>query len=130
MIFCPFALVGRNSIMARTANLTNMNVAQLLDLRKQIDATLVQRRGELEKQLRVLGTATDGVRRGRGRSGVSPLAGIKVAPKYRGPEAQTWAGRGQRPKWLAEATKAGQSPEDFLIEKTPAVGKKKRRAKR
>ena len=41
----------------------------------------------------------------------------KVAPKYRNPSnpAQTWAGRGQQPKWLAAETGKGRSLEDFLI---------------
>ena len=41
----------------------------------------------------------------------------KVAPKYRNPSnpAQTWAGRGQQPKWLAAETGKGRSLEEFLI---------------
>lgn len=41
----------------------------------------------------------------------------KVAPKYRNPDdpAQTWAGRGQQPKWLAERIAQGRKLEDFLI---------------
>lgn len=41
----------------------------------------------------------------------------KVAPKYRNPAnpAQTWAGRGMQPKWLAEAIGKGGTLEDFLI---------------
>jgi len=116
--------------MARTANLENMDVTQLLELRKRIDATLMQRRGELEKQLRELGTVTDGAGVGGGGRGVSALRGRKVAPKYRGPGGELYAGRGQHPKWLVEAMKKGKKLEDFLIEKVPAIGKKKRRAKR
>jgi DNA-binding protein H-NS len=41
----------------------------------------------------------------------------KVAPKYRNPAdpAQTWAGRGMQPKWMAEAIGKGGKLEDFLI---------------
>ena len=41
----------------------------------------------------------------------------KVAAKYHNPAnpAQTWAGRGQQPKWLAEETAKGRPLEDFLI---------------
>ena len=41
----------------------------------------------------------------------------KVAPKYRNPAnpAETWAGRGQQPKWLAAETGKGRALEDFLI---------------
>lgn len=58
----------------------------------------------------------------------------KVAPKYRDPEDKrnTWTGRGRMPRWLAERTKHGRSPTDFLIpgigkptaRKTSSVGKK------
>ena len=41
----------------------------------------------------------------------------KVAPKYRNPAnpAETWAGRGQQPKWLAMETGKGRALEEFLI---------------
>ncbi|MGO4551498.1 H-NS family nucleoid-associated regulatory protein [Lysobacter sp. 2RAF19] len=41
----------------------------------------------------------------------------KVAPKYRNPQnsAETWAGRGQQPKWMASQIAAGRKLEDFLI---------------
>jgi DNA-binding protein H-NS len=113
-------------------NLTSMDVQSLVSLRARIDETLKDRRRELEKQLRDLGAATDGARVGRGRRGVSVLKGRKVPAKYRGPSGETWAGRGAKPRWLAEAIKAGQSPEDFLIGKPPTVAKsrKNRRAKK
>jgi DNA-binding protein H-NS len=117
--------------MARTANLTNMDVAQLLELRKRIDATLVQRRGELEKQLRDLGGFDDGARVGRGRRGVSALKGRKVAAKYRDPvTGATWSGRGAKAAWIVAAMKEGKTLEDFLIEELDGGTRKKRRAKR
>ena len=41
----------------------------------------------------------------------------KVAPKYRNPAdpSQTWAGRGQQPKWLASQLGGSKRLEDFLI---------------
>jgi DNA-binding protein H-NS len=41
----------------------------------------------------------------------------KVAPKYRNPQntGETWAGRGQQPKWMATQIAAGKTIEDFLI---------------
>jgi len=41
----------------------------------------------------------------------------KVAPKYRNPQntAETWAGRGQQPKWMASQIAGGRKLEDFLI---------------
>ena len=41
----------------------------------------------------------------------------KVAPKYRNPSnpSETWAGRGQQPKWMATQIAGGRKLEDFLI---------------
>jgi len=46
----------------------------------------------------------------------------KVAAKYRDPDNKrnTWSGRGRMPRWLAEKTKHGRSPADFLI---PGLGR-------
>lgn len=40
-----------------------------------------------------------------------------LAPKYRNPanHSQTWAARGQQPKWLAEAIARGAKLEDFAV---------------
>ena len=47
----------------------------------------------------------------------SKQAGKKVPPKYRNPanQQETWAGRGQQPRWLAALTAKGRKLEDFLI---------------
>ena len=113
--------------MART-NLTNMSVGELLELRKRIDATLAQRRGELEKQLAQLGdTSTGAVRVSRGRRGVSALKGRKVAAKYRGPSGETWAERGATPRWLVAAMKEnGKKLSDFLIDRSARKNRRKK----
>jgi len=38
-----------------------------------------------------------------------------VAAKYRGPNGETWSGRGLTPKWLAALVAQGQGKELFLI---------------
>lgn len=45
----------------------------------------------------------------------SKRAGVAVAPKYRGPNGETWSGRGLMPKWLAALVAQGQSKESFAI---------------
>ena len=45
----------------------------------------------------------------------SKRAGVAVAPKYRGPNGETWTGRGLMPKWLSALVAAGQSKESFAI---------------
>ena len=113
-------------------NLSGMDVHALIDLRKQVEDTLVSQRSTLERQLAALGgsIAPFGGKVARGGRG-SALKGKKVAPKYRGPDGETWAGRGATPRWLKAATKGtGKKIEDFLIEKTSVKGKKKRRSKK
>jgi DNA-binding protein H-NS len=40
----------------------------------------------------------------------------KVAPKYRGPDGETWTGRGMHPRWLTKAISEGKQISDFLID--------------
>ena len=44
--------------------------------------------------------------------------GRKVAAKYANPDnpAETWSGRGRKPRWLAGRLKAGDRIDKFLIE--------------
>jgi DNA-binding protein H-NS len=109
-------------------NLSGMNVEALMDLRKRVEARLVEHRAQLEKQLERMGRAIAGPRIVRG--GRSALKGMKVPPKYRGPSGETWAGRGARPVWLVAAIKGGKKLDDFLIDKSARKGRRKRRSKR
>jgi DNA-binding protein H-NS len=58
--------------------------------------------------------------RGKGSSATKPTkankkAGVPVAAKYRGPNGETWSGRGLTPKWLAALIAQGQSKESFAV---------------
>ena len=83
-------------------NLSGMTVEALMDLREQVNETLLKRRAEIEQQLERI-AVVGGARIVRG--GGSALRGRKVPPKYRGPKGETWAGRGARPRWLVAAIK-------------------------
>jgi DNA-binding protein H-NS len=111
-------------------NLSTMDVQSLVNLRKQVDQRLLECRGEMEKQLEEMGRAIGGARIARGGRRVSALRGRKVAPKYRGPSGETWAGRGARPRWLVAAIKGGKKLDDFFINESGQKGRKKRRSKR
>ena len=56
---------------------------------------------------------------------VSPAKSKKPAvpspAKYRGPQGQTWTGRGTAPKWLNELLVDGKTREDFLIDQNRAA---------
>lgn len=45
----------------------------------------------------------------------SKKAPTPVAAKYRGPNGETWSGRGLTPKWLTALIAQGQSKEAFAI---------------
>ena len=100
-------------------NLKSMSIDRLRSLRDRVEMALkgkvTDQRRAIESQLATLGRFQGG--KGLLKSG--PGRGIRgpVAPKYRNPEnpAETWAGRGLRPKWLTAAIKGGKSADDFLI---------------
>jgi DNA-binding protein H-NS len=96
-----------------SVNLSTMDVDALLELRGEIDSALAERSRELRAQLARL----DGGRKnGGGRSaGTSALKGLKVPPKYQGPDGETWAGRGARPKWLTALLDQGHDIEEFAV---------------
>jgi DNA-binding protein H-NS len=50
-------------------------------------------------------------KRVKGIKKVSP----KVAVKYRDAKGNTWTGRGRTPIWIADAEKAGNKREEYLI---------------
>ena len=41
--------------------------------------------------------------------------GTSVAPKFRGPNGETWSGRGLTPRWLSALQAQGSQKEDFAI---------------
>src|SRR4051812_22287608 len=107
------------------AKLTSMSVDALLELRDQISSVLSRKAGELKIQLTRLG-GPDKIGNGqRGRR-----AGRKIAPKYRSPNGETWAGRGVQPRWLTAAIKTGKKRDDFLISKPAKKAAKKKRVGR
>ena len=120
------------SIAVAKINLSRMDFASLITLRKQVENALSERRTTLEKQLAALGCsiASVGGKVARVARG-SKLKGKKVAPKYRGAGGETWAGRGATPRWLTAAIKEGKKLEDFLIDKaTPSKKATTRRRKK
>lgn len=103
-------------------SIKNLDVDALLTLRADIDKRLTEKRRELETQLSRLAAEGGRARRvGAKAAGLavggrtSAMKGRTVPPKYRGPDGETWAGRGAQPRWLAAAIKEGKTKEDFLI---------------
>ncbi len=46
----------------------------------------------------------------------SKAKGVPVAAKYRGPNGETWSGRGLMPRWMASLVAEGRSKEEFVIQ--------------
>ena len=98
-------------------NLKSMTIDKLSKLREQVDAILgtkvIEERRAVQDQIGKLERLTT---RGRVKGGRGGTRGA-VAPKYRNPAnpAETWAGRGLKPRWLAAALKTGKKLEDFSI---------------
>ena len=127
--------------------LNDMTVSQLLQLRDKVQTALSSRikaeRQELERKINLLATLEGRAPRSRrstaqrGRGGrraldgqagngkTHPLKGRTVAPKYRDPAdpSQTWAGRGQAPRWLVAYENQGRKRDEFLI---GAAGRRRR----
>jgi DNA-binding protein H-NS len=126
----------------KVTDFSRMTVDALLSARKTIDDLLAKKvpraRKELEDRLSALnnyfsrgskakGRAKGGAKASAKPDGRSKLKGRPVPPKYRGPDGETWAGRGMKPRWLAAAIKQGADLEDFAI---GAGGRRKKGSKK
>jgi DNA-binding protein H-NS len=119
--------------MVGQLNLKSMSVEKLSDLKNRVDAALSARvaeeRRSLEAKLNSLSAINSpGSIRVKGMRG-APRG--KVAPKYRNPAnpAETWAGRGLKPRWLTAAMKSGKKLEHFAIAAKSKTTATKRMAK-
>lgn len=74
-------------------------------------------------RLGVTGKPTQKARRTKSAEGEKTMSrkarggkAVTVAPvKYRGPNGETWSGRGLTPRWLAAVISTGKMKDDFLI---------------
>lgn len=48
-------------------------------------------------------------------AGTKKKSGAAVAAKYRGPNGETWSGRGLSPRWLTALVAEGKTKEDFAV---------------
>jgi DNA-binding protein H-NS len=99
-------------MLPNKSSLANLTNEELCKLRDEIAELLESRADALRKELDRLtgGEMINGGER------VSRARRRKALPKYRGPNGETWAGRGARPRWLNSVIEDGKKLEDFLIE--------------
>jgi DNA-binding protein H-NS len=108
--------------------LNKMELTELVQLRDELQLALsgkieIERR-ELQAKLVEITKLQNGSKaKGAAKSRVvrkyqrHTAKGKKVAAKYRGPNGETWAGRGLAPRWLAALEAKGKKREAFLIER-------------
>ena len=106
-------------------NLRNLNYSQLEELIQRARARQADLAKERASKLREKISAmvkAEGLEIGDVFGGSGARRGAvavrrKVKPKYRNPAdpAQTWTGRGKRPRWYSAALAAGKKEKDLLI---------------
>lgn len=100
-------------MVPKDPSLANLSNEELCRLRDEIAELLERRAGALRKELNRL---TGGEMLNGGGERAHKVRRRKALPKYRGPNGETWAGRGAKPRWLSDAIEHGKMLEDFLIE--------------
>jgi len=74
---------------------------------------------EIQAKMEAFGITVADLEGGRGRARKSVGAGEKsanpVPAKFRGPNGESWSGRGLMPRWLAALVAQGQAKETFAI---------------
>jgi DNA-binding protein H-NS len=100
----------------KKSSLTTLSNEALCKLRDEIADILKSRAEDLRRELdRLTGRAVadGGDANGGGKWSRGPRK--KVVPKFRGPDGETWTGRGMKPRWLTSALNEGKQLNDFLI---------------
>lgn len=95
---------------------------------REFDKTVQEIRAKMQAfgiTVKDLQVAASAGRKGRGKAVASAQpktavakkkkSGAVVAAKYRGPNGETWSGRGLTPRWLAGLLAQGKTKEDFAI---------------
>jgi DNA-binding protein H-NS len=92
---------------------------------KEFEATIVEIRQKMQafgitaKDLQAVKAKAKAGRKPKGATADKPAKVKKVsapvAAKYRGPNGETWSGRGLTPKWLASLGAQGNAKEQYLI---------------
>ncbi len=95
---------------------------QIAQLQKQAEeikaAELATTMADILAKMEAFGITVEDLERAKGRSRKPAAAGKSGNPapiKYRGPNGETWTGRGLMPRWLAAKVAEGQSKESFAV---------------
>jgi DNA-binding protein H-NS len=107
-----------------TTDLSNYNLGELKGLHFEIEKEIKIRQQQEVKKAReqILAIARDAglsvedlVKKAGAQ--LTPGGRAKVPPRYQNPadNAQTWTGRGRKPRWIAEGLANGKTLEEFRI---------------
>lgn len=95
---------------------------QIAALQKQAEAIRVQEFAavvqEIQAKMAAHGITVADLQSGKSVKTARKQGGKSLNPapiKYRGPQGETWSGRGLMPRWLSALVAQGQSKESFLI---------------
>jgi DNA-binding protein H-NS len=101
-----------------------MPIGKLVEMRNRIDAILASKVADQRRTLQSELSKLERFQPNGSRIRIGARGGV-VAPKYRNPDdpAETWAGRGLKPRWMTAAMKRGKKLEDFLIAKARKASK-------
>lgn len=102
-------------------SIKSMALEELLTTKAMIEVAIQRHiageHRELVKSIERLATGGAGNRLSQERMRGHALKGKKLPPKYRNPKnhAETWAGRGNRPRWLVAALKNGKKLDALAV---------------
>jgi DNA-binding protein H-NS len=109
---------------SRLPNIDNLSLSDLNDLavrvQKAIAAKKDEERGETLNALKALASSKgysldELLGKGTGSRRQRSDKGVKLKPKYVGPNGEIYTGRGPTPKWLKSLERKGEKREKFLV---------------
>ena len=98
-------------MLPKKSSLETLSNEALCKLRDEVAQLLNSRAESLQREINQLIGGASAVNRTRHNGRIR-----KVAPKYRGPNGETWSGRGLKPRWLTAAMNEGKELQHFLID--------------
>jgi len=108
----------------RLPNIDNLSLSELNELMARTQKAISSRKDEEKSatlsELRALASSkgfTLDELMGRGASGRRQRSdkGVKLKPKYKGPNGEIYTGRGPTPKWLKALERKGEKREKYLV---------------
>jgi DNA-binding protein H-NS len=110
---------------SKLPNLDNLSLSDLTELASRVQSAIASRKDEqraatiskLKAAAAAEGYSWDELVGGRGSGGRRQRSdkGIKLKPKYKGPNGEIYTGRGPTPKWLKALERKGDKREKYLV---------------